>query len=458
MKTLHVISIMVLVLCYSILGQTAGDAVRIRFDELGFGARNLAMGVNGVVSADDYSAIFWNPAGLASMKNSQFMGEFSHLRFSNEATFSNNLNSMEESFTRLRTAGLAVSLPTTRGSLVLGLGYNFVRDFDDYLFFSGFNSRSNGLEFELQDDNGVYDWYPFDRDVFQTEEVISEGGLHQWSFAGAVAISPNVDVGATMNFWSGREEYGLRFNQQDSENFYNVYPGDFESYELNQSLVTEYRAFSLKLGGKFKLNRAVNLGMAMEFPTTFRIIENYSSNDALIFDDGFIDEVEFEPGEWEYRVKTPYRFDAGVGFNAENILLNGSITYRDWSETRFEKPKELPLDSDYAALLDENRNIQRDYRATINYHLGGELRFPNNNLSLRGGYAVYPSPLKDATSELDKKVYSGGVGLKIGRNTFIDATYLRSNWSRGSEDDFTPGGTLEEITENRILLGLRFNF
>ncbi|OPX35278.1 hypothetical protein B1H10_01655 [candidate division KSB1 bacterium 4484_188] len=105
------------------------------------------------------------------------------------------------------------------------------------------------------------------------------------------------------------------------------------------------------------------------------------------------------------------------------------------------KPEHASLDEDYGSLLEENRFIRQDYRETLNYHLGGELALPGSNMYLRGGYAVYPSPLKDADSDMDKKYYSGG-----------------GNWSRQSEDSYTPGGTLEEITENRVFLGIKYNF
>ncbi len=438
--------------------QSAWDAVRIRQNETGFGARTLAMGGNGVAIGGDYSSIFWNPAGLASLKHSEFLGELSHLRFSNAATFSNTLSDMDESYTRLRSLGLAVSLPTTRGSMVLALGYNFVRDFDEYLQFSGFNRISNGLEFELQDENGNYDWYRFDQNIHQTEEVTDNGGLHQWSFGGAVALSPNFDAGITLNFWNGKDDYNFNYYQEDVNNIYNIYPGDFHSYKINQNLITDYKAFSLKLGGMFKLNRATQIGLAMEFPTTFTVKENYSSSDELIFDDGYVDALEDEPGQWEYQVKTPYRFDAGVAFMADNVNLTAAATYRDWTQTRFEKPDFAVSDLDYSDLLNENIYIQKDYRETINYHLGGELLFPNSNFILRGGYAYYPSPLKDASPDYNKKVYSGGIGLKIGRNSILDVTYLRGDWKRESEDIYTPGGTLEDVTENRVLLGIRYQF
>lgn len=458
MTHLRIFIILTTVFICSAQTQTSFDAIRIRHNEIGFGARTLAMGGNGVASANDYSAIYWNPAGLASVHFNQISGEFSHLRFANSATFSDKLSDMENSLTRFRNFGMVVPFPTSRGSFVLAFGYNFIRDFDDYLFFNGFNENSNGLEFELPDDNGIYDWYAFDRNVYQTEEIRVEGGLHQWSFGGAIAISPSVDIGATVNFWRGKEEYTQQFFQEDTDNLYNVYPGDFESYTLNNHLLSQYKAFNMKFGGMFKLNNMTRLGLAVELPTTFTVTEDYSSSDILVFDDGYTDPYEYEPGTWQYKVKTPYRFDAGIGLTLPNLHLNASSTYQDWRQVRFQKPDQWSLDSDYQDLLDENFIIQKKYRPTLNYHLGGEISIPNSNLYLRGGYAFYPSPLEDATPDMDKKVYSGGVGLRIGHNTMLDVTYTHGLRQRQSEDIYTPGGTHEQITENRVFLSLRFNF
>ncbi len=437
--------------------QNSGDAIRIQQNELGFGARDLAMGGNGVASSGDYSSIYWNPAALASLKYTQISGELSHLRLANSATFANNLNDMENSSTRFRNFGIAIPLPTTRGSLVLALGYNHVKDFDDYLYFSGFNRNSNGLEFELKDENGTAAWYPFDRSVRQTEEVHAEGGLHQWSFGGAIALSPNFDVGASLNFWRGRENYNLQFYQEDVDNIYTEYPGDFDYYRLNHNLITDYQAFSAKLGSIIRLNRFAQVGLAVEFPTTFTLTEEYSSNDELAFDDGYIDAFDYDPGTWQYQVQTPYRFDAGVSLHQENLSLTAGVTYRDWKQTRFKIPEFSGLDADYNDLLAENLSLQKDYRETMNYHVGGEIVFPRGNLSLRGGYAVHPSPLKNATSDMDRKIYSGGIGFRIGYRSFLDVTYLRSSWTRETEDIYTPGGTSEDITENRLLVGIRFS-
>lgn len=438
--------------------QTAADAIRLRAYETGFGTRTMAMGLNGVASANDYSAIYWNPAGLASLKANELFFDTSFMRFDNNARFAGSTVDSETDFSRLRSAGLAMKLPTSRGSMVLALGYHFVRDFDDYLYFSGFNELSNGLQFELDDGSGNFRWYDFDRHLTQSEEVSDAGGLHQWSFGGGVALSPNFDVGVAANYWRGKDEYRMQFRQEDSDDRYNLFPADFHSYQLTNNLITDYSAFGVKLGGMFKPNRALRVGLAMEFPVTFTLTEQYASSDQLEFDDGYIDSYDYGSGEWQYKVRTPYRFDAGVVVQNRLIRLSGAVTYQDWTQTRFKVPDNAPLDADYSDLLDQNRRIQENYRETINYHLGGEIYFPGSSFFLRGGYAVYPSPLKDAASDMDRVYYTGGIGLKLWRDSRLDFSYLRGSWTRETEDDYTPGGTLEEVTEHRILVGLRYAF
>ena len=51
-----------------VFGQTAYDAVHITENEEGFGTRALAMGGAYTALADDYSGIYWNPAGLGSIE------------------------------------------------------------------------------------------------------------------------------------------------------------------------------------------------------------------------------------------------------------------------------------------------------------------------------------------------------------------------------------------------------
>lgn len=433
--------------------QSAFDAVRIVQDEIGFGARALGMGGAYTAVADDYSAIYWNPAGLADLNNSQFFGELSHLNFKNEATFANELTTDSENYTRLRSLGLAIPLPTRQGSFVLALGYNRVRDYDQNLFFSGYNSKSSDLAFTI-DDTLRY----FDRDVQQTEQINDDGGLKQWSFGAAIALSPNFTAGISANIYRGEDEYLFSFFQEDVDNLYNVFPADFDSYQLNQKLITDYSAFNLKLGGMFNVNRSVKIGAVIGLPTTFSVHETYSSDDVLIFDDGFEDAFDYGAAEFEYDVKTPMHFDAGVSFSNSNVTLAGSMRYRDWSQTKYDVPNKELNNPDYRALLDLNPILRQDFKATLQYNLGGEVYLRGLNTKLRAGYSVYPSPLENAPSEMDKKFVSLGAGFKVDPNVNLDVAYLRGSWKQESEDIYTPGGTLEDITQNRFFVGLSYDF
>lgn len=434
-------------------GQTAVDAIRIVENEIGFGTRALGMGGAYAGSANDYSAVYWNPAGLADVQGTNFFGEVSHLSFNNNATFSGTLTEDSQNYTRLRSVGIAYAFPTYQGSFAMAFGYNRVKDFDQNLLFSGFNQNSNDLSFEIDGTD-----YLFDQDVDQFEQISDDGGLDQWNIGAGVALSPNFNAGVTATVWSGSSDYQFSFRQEDNENNFSQFPADFDVYRLNRTLITDYSALSLKFGGMFHMPSGLQLGVAVGLPVTFHIDETFTESDLLIFDDGTEDPIDGDPSFFEYEVQTPLYLDAGASFSLSDLTLAGSIRYRDWSQTKFKIDSDLLDNPDYVDLLDENRLISQDYDATMQYNLGGELFLRGFNTKVRAGYAVLPSPVKNTELDLDRTYITAGLGFQIDRFVSLDVAYLRSNWEQESEDNFTPGGTLEDITTNKILVGLNYSF
>ncbi len=436
--------------------QSAYDAVRIVQDEMGFGARALSMGGALTAATDNYLSLYWNPAGLASLRQSEFYGELSHINFNNSATFYDQTTNQSQGFTQVRAIGFALPLPTTRGSFVLGFGYNRVKDFEQSLLFEGYNTVSNGLEFPVEE-NGQVVYYPFDKDVQQTEEVNNEGGLRNWSVAAAMALSPNFDLGVSLDVWRGQENYQLLFYQKDINNIYSNFPADFDSYQYEETIQSNYSAIGLKVGGMFKLGGFARLGATIGLPVTFTIAESYRVTDELIYDDGFSDTQELDRGEFQYKVQTPFYFDGGISLNVWPFTLAAGFRYRDWSQTRFIIPDNSLDDPDYGALLEENRGIRRGYRETIRYHVGGEWAL-SDLFRVRAGYAYFPSPFRNASRKMDRVYLTSGLGLKLDQYVFLDISYLYGTWKQESEDFLTPGGTLEDIRVSRILIGLSYKF
>ncbi|MEE8340676.1 MAG: hypothetical protein V3R52_01115, partial [Candidatus Neomarinimicrobiota bacterium] len=386
-------------------GQSAYDAIHITENEEGFGMRALAMGGAYTALADDYSGIYWNPAGLAAIDKTGIYAELSHLQFSNDALYMGNPISNNQGFTKLKSIGFVMPLPTSQGSFVIAGGYNRVLDYDDHLYFEGFGGSSNDIGFEIEDDNGETYFYPFDQDVYRQEEVNSEGGLRQWSIGGALALSSNFTIGLTTSLVHGNEEYNYEFSQFDDDNLYNEYPGDFDEYTVNQYLQSEYYAVNLKFGGMVELNNMLKIGGVITLPSKYYVEETHSFSDNLYFDDGTNDPTE-DSGIWDYQVKTPFIFDAGIAFTNKMITLSAATRYRDWSQTRFDINKHELNDQDYYSIASENNYLARDYDQVLEYRFGGEIMIPGFNTKLRAGYTLIPSPLRN--SDDDRITYSAG--------------------------------------------------
>jgi len=435
-------------------GQSAYDAIHITENEEGFGTRALAMGGAYTALADDYSGIYWNPAGLGSVEKTGIYAELSHLQFSNDALYMGNLTANNQGFTKLKSLGFVMPLPTAQGSFVIAGGYNKILDYDDHLYFEGFGDISNDIGFEIEDDIGDIYFYPFDQGVYRQEDVRSQGGLRQWSVGGALALSSNFTIGLTTSLVHGKEEYNFGFSQFDDDDLYYEYPGDFDEYTVNQYLQSDYYAFNLKLGSMVDLNNMIKVGGVITLPTTYFVEETHSFNDDLVFDDGKNDPTS-DTGNWDYQVKTPFIFDAGIAFTNKLITLSASERYRGWSQTRFEVSGFDTNSQDYSDLMSENNSLARDYDQVLEYRLGGEILLPGLNTKLRAGYTLIPSPLRDSND--DRITYSGGVSFKVDNNVSLDFSYLKRDWTRDSWDIYTPAGVQEKIETHKVLVGLTYN-
>ena len=455
-KSIFIALLITLIAFNAVQAQKAYDAIHLLDREWGIGTRALAMGGAYTALADDYSAIYWNPAGLGYITDSQISIEISQLGMNNKATYLGSLNQDNQSFTNLKSLGFAYPIPTIRGSAVIAVGFNRISDYSSNLLFTGYSTQTNNLSFEITTDDETAE-YLFDTNVQRMEQVDNSGGLNQWSLGGAFAVSPNLLLGATFSVIGGGENYIQQFQQEDVNNLYNQYPADFDSYTVNRYLETEVSGIDLTFGANLQLARWIRIGGLISLPSRLTVKETHSFDDKLIFDDNYVDETE-DAGSWEYVVVKPFDFNGGAVFTTRYLTLTASARYKDWSQVEFDVTPSQMDEVDYRETLLENGNLKREYAATTEYHVGGELRLPLINTLLRGGYAYYPDPLISAGTDRDRLVYSTGVSFEIDQNISFDITYLQGNWNHYSYSDLTPAGTLEEITIQQLMVGLSSRF
>lgn len=447
----------ILVLLAPVLtAQTPQEAVYMLYDEVGVGIKAQSMGNAFVGVADDYSAIYWNPAGLSQLDASEIDGSVYHLKFNNKATYSGFTILDDRTFTQLQSLGLAYKFPTNRGNFVLALGYNRFKNFDEFLYFTGFSSDSVDMGFDLEDDNGDISYYPFAKNVQRTEEIQQDGNLSAWSIGGGLQLSPNFSLGVTLDFFSGKSQYMLDFFQDDIDNNYNQYPANYDSYELHDIILSDFSGWGVKVGSLLHLTNALKVGLTVDFPRSLIVYETYSSTDVVYFDDGYESEADLGSGEWEYVIKYPFKFSGGAALDLGPFTFAGSFEYRDWTQVEFDIPEGRGLSDDYNSLIEDNRAFPTSFRATFGYSAGGEFRLPGSNIMLRGGYRVLPSPLLFADQTLDRKYISAGLGYSVDKNTIFNFSYTKGNWTKFSVDAFTPSGTFESVKSERFLAGITF--
>ncbi len=200
----------------SVQAQYPIDALRYSFANLGSGARAMGMGGAYVGVADDFSAIYWNPAGLGQIHQFEFTGGFDNINVSNDATYINSVQNYTNSVTSLGSIGVVIPMATRRGSLAFAVGYNRPQDFTAAVSAHGFNQNSSVTSSMYIDPSSIsgdmaYNLFLEDTlgnirirgNVDQVATILEEGRLGSWAFAGAIEAAQNLFLGASLDIYSG---------------------------------------------------------------------------------------------------------------------------------------------------------------------------------------------------------------------------------------------------------------
>lgn len=438
--------------------QTTDEVLEWGQYNTGFGIRAAGMGNAYNAAANDYSAIYWNPAGLASLEKSQFSAGLYHNNYQNNGAYAGTSNNETQAFTKLQNVGIAYPFPVLQGSFVIAFGYQTIHNFGNFTNLKGFSQKSNDLYFDYGNNDRVY----FDRSVQQQFRLQNTGGLHQWSMAAAMALSPRFNAGVTLSFYGGQKDYSYDYRQDDVNNVYtlNTPAGvDFDYYAYHQRIKSDFSGFEAKLGGMFQLSPNLQLGTTITFPTSLTIDESWAENDELAYDDLSIpiDAYDLGSGSFDYIVKMPFKFETGLAFNNDFFTISGSAKYMDWSQLEFQMPANRDI-TDYGDLLAENQYTRENYQGVLSYALGAELRPLDGRLMLRGGYRVEPSAFRFNTTNNDRIYYSAGIGYQVDRNTVLNASYTTGNWKQSNDYIYSSTTAKEDISTQKVLIGLNYNF
>lgn len=457
------------------------DALRYTTPGFGVGSRALGMGNAYIGVASDYSALYWNPAGLAQARHGEFSIGLSNLNKKNQCTFFSTDQAYSSSATNLNAVGLVYPVPTRQGSLVFAFGYNRESVFEGGVSFAGYNPNSSIIQYNTTplvwaphgvpypsdlSGNIAYQLFLADIDtitgkfnspimnqVTQTGRVLEDGGLNNWSIGGAVDVAKNVSLGATVTWISGSYRYDRDYEESDTKKIHSSYPFDFDRLTLKEFVDADVTGFGAKFGLMYRLPDWVRLGLTVKPPTSIHVRENFGSFSQSYFDNGDIRPAAgpFEMnGVSEYSVHSPWAFGAGASIVLGNWLLSGDIDYTDWTQLEF--------DDANAEVLDWNGEMKTLFRAVPNYRVGAEWDAFDIGVRVRGGFIYNTSPYEGDPASFDQKYITGGIGFQFSGSTMFDVAYARGWWETFRVNYDNTSKTYEQITTNTIIATFTYRF
>ncbi len=428
-------------------------------EELGVGARAMAMGGAYVGVADDYSAVYWNPAGIGQMRRMEFNLGFNHNMVSNKASFLGNQYDATGSTTRMNSLGFIFPIPTYRGSLVFGFGYNKVRDYDNVLEIEGFNPHYAAFPDIVVPT--YTDWITDVNDsLLQNESILEEGSRNQYTLSAAVEMQENFYIGVSMNIVRGRNDYGLHFVESDVRNLYRYFNeseknvSDLDYWDYNQSIATDFNATNWKFGILYHMGQALRVGATVTTGTHYKLKENWSEDWKEYYDTA-IEPAEYDDsGNYEYEIREPYTFGLGASYRVSNLLLSGALDYKDWSQAKFLTEPSVSS----VSMAEVNRAIRSGLKAVTTMRFGVEYYVPILLARVRAGYFNQPSPYKNVELRPKKNFYSAGVSFMLDKQVMMDVAYVTGKWKQQTSDDLTNDPTLEDKKFSKLIgtLSIRF--
>ncbi len=390
------------------------EVLFLRGVELGSGGRALALGGAYRALSDDLSALTWNPAGLASVRRIEISLGLAQVNTTDDAVISDITTSNQLSRTRLNELGLVFPVPTYRGSLVFGLGYQQVHSIDSFGTFVQNDSLSD-----------------FSADEMET------GRLGMWSLGMGIDISPTVSAGLALRLWTGYNDYSYDESLNWSD-------GDWETYD--QSIDLDLSGFSALTGVLVKPTPWLRLGASLESPLKLKVEESYHSNEQSYYDEQTTGE-SFS-GSYVYHLTRSFRAGLGVAGLIGPVVLTSDAVLNDWSQITYnDEPSFAELTRDEA-----NREIAKRLKPTLDLHFGAEFWVPQTPVRLQAGYGRLPSPFKGDDVISDKDLFSGGMSVLVDQALLVQTTVVYTSWHR----DIGGWGEDLQLTHLQITLAYRF--
>lgn len=391
----------------------------------GVGARAMGMGGASLGLADDFTALYWNPAGMAQIRKFELFSSFSHNTTSADTFFTGEeVTGTSRSRTRPNSIGFVYPFPTRQGGLAIGFGYNRPQNFDYQTAVQGIDSGA-GTEFT---------------GLAIDETNANTGGIGIWSFGASVFASKRILIGGSLDFWQGKSLNELDTTATDIRDL----DGELSRFRYDDEIDREYSGVGGRVGILAHLTDAVSLGVTLVAPIELAVDELWYESTVAFYDDGE-QQSDVVSGAQGFDIERPFEIGTGIAVKLldKRLIFAGDIQFTDWTQTRYDPTPAEDISQD---------NFEKFYATTLQARLGAEYRIPTIDTHVRLGYFRDTIPFTETEVENERDFLTVGVG-KIFENAMkFDLAYMRGNWQRHAN-----ALTTERVT-HRIFVSAAYRF
>lgn len=507
MKIRHLIYFFPFVIApISLKAQYAEDALKFSQPTLNGNARYLSIGGAQTSLGGDLGSLSGNPAGVGMFRKSDISLSLQYNSSAAEGSYLTN-PSQKESVNNFKLSNFSAAFPVYINrekvneisnewvGVVFGVGYNRTNNFNVDYNFSGKNNTNSITQSYTEQANRQRVSDPknlfeekggFAYDVFLINEransptpllfdPITTGNVNQWvnnTYDGGqsetnVSIAANYGnklyLGGSLTFSSQKYNVESFFRESEINKplYFDDHTENMLSMDQTQTQSVKGTGFSGKLGVIYRPIDALRIGGAINFPTSWKMEEDYSY-------DLISKSVDVQSGAaytneptkpiftnfFEYTLTTPFKYNLGASyFIGKTAFISADVDFIDYTS--------MKIKSDFRetdqAFKDD---VKAFYRSAINVRVGGEVKF--DQLSVRAGFAQYGNPFSEnSVNDGKRNYYTGGLGYRI-NNFYIDAAYINSSFKTNLspytlEDQSEPVINVKQHTNSVVLtVGTRF--
>ena len=369
----------------------------------GVGARTMGMGGASLALADDFTALYWNPAGMAQIQKFELFSSLSHNIEVADTYFVGDAMKTGTSRSQMRpnAIGFVYPLETRQGGFAVGFGYNRQQNFDYQTAIQGIDP-SSGTDF-----SGL-----------SVDEInANSGGIGIWSFGASVYVTKHVLVGGSLDFWSGNSLNQLDTTATDIVNT----DSELSRFRYDDEVDRAYSGVGGRIGLLAHLTDNINFGLTLVAPTELGVDELWHQSTLEVYDDGE-EWSDSTSGSQLYDIERPFEAGAGIAVKLFNqrLTLAGDVQFTDWRQTRYDPAPADDIPKD---------NFEEYYATTLQVRLGAEYQIPVIATDIRFGYLRDPIPFRD--TQVDTHDFmTVGVGKIFEDSLKLDVTYVLGGWAQ----------------------------